>query len=643
MSSSSLPTVAAERMTVAMVNGCAIRRNLRRQRAQQPSALHSLRVAFTLTFVAVAIFCGCTNRRKDCEWLATCGESSDPAGGAASSGGSGAAGTSATTFLGNSDGGTVGGSSLTTATAAAGVAGLPCNGSCSGPTPYCDKNSNACVRCLTNEECPPGAPACSLEHVCVGCQVSADCRGPNSVCDTDNNTCVECTADSHCTGINPSCHLPTHTCVPCVRNSDCTAPHPVCHPNTHTCVACAVDADCPASNPACDVNTHQCAACTSDANCTAPTPACNLTTHACVGCTSDANCTAPTPTCNLAAQTCVACTSDAQCALPKPICASNNTCVECSSNAQCSRTKPLCVAASCVECVTSGDCAGVPGKTACDTTTNACVNCLVNADCVRTPSTPYCNTERRTCVGCLEKNHCSTAAASYCDPASSACVPCRVSADCSHVTSKGVCMSGAAGQANQCVQCTGKEFACGQKDNKSLVCDSLSHSCSTDKTVQSAGVCNACLSDAQCLPGQLCAEQIYNKKSVGYFCFWKQASPEGPAVCLSDANRPYSKAEANSVSIDGESATLCTLLQSTCPAVDRYRRIDCGTTGGPDDALCGFAAGQDSKCIELTASPGQFRCTVTCISDVDCPGGAGQGAQGIKCDLNRSPHVCTIP
>jgi len=183
------------------------------------------------------------------------------------------------------------------------------------------------------------------------------------------------------------------------------------------------------------------------------------------------------------------------------------------------------------------------------------------------------------------------------------------------------------------VQCTGTDYAaCGQSNGKSLVCDSLRRTCSS-ATQGSAGLCQTCVSDAQCAPGELCAEQVFNGASVGYFCFFEQGQTTqgAPAVC-GDTGRPYVKAQ-RTTSIDGQSAEICTLAVSTCPALNEFRAKSCDNAGAADDQLCGVAPGVDSKCVVYTST--QYRCTVTCGSDDDCK-------TGFSCNTGVNPNFCNL-
>ncbi|MGC4070821.1 MAG: hypothetical protein QM784_40330 [Polyangiaceae bacterium] len=88
-------------------------------------------------------------------------------------------------------------------------------------------------------------------------------------------------------------------------------------------------------------------------------------------------------------------------------------------------------------------------------------------------------------------------------------------------------------------------------------------------------------------------------------------------------------------SIDGETATLCTLRSSTCVALNQFSSTDCAPAGTPDDTLCGVAPGVDSKCSLFSSTLSMYRCTTTCGSNDDCK-------QGFTCNLGVNPNVCSF-
>ena len=265
----------------------------------------------------------------------------------------------------------------------------------------------------------------------------------------------------------------------------------------------------------------------------------------------------------------------------------------------------------------NGACTGT--KPICDTDKNECVECTKSDDCKADATKPVCNTTKGACVACNGNNDCKDATASRCDTATNTCSACSVDDDCKQISGRGLCLTGDATLPNQCVQCTGKRYsACGQLEGTDLVCDSLAHTCTTDKKVKTASECQPCVSDAQCIAGQLCAKQMYGDKDAGNFCFWKQGDPTSgaPKDCPLDAPHPYVKVDKDLVSVDGEKATLCTLTVSTCKALNQFRTENCAPTGEWDDQYCGISPGLDSKCAAYGAS--QHRCTITCVTSDDC-------------------------
>jgi len=295
----------------------------------------------------------------------------------------------------------------------------------------------------------------------------------------------------------------------------------------------------------------------------------------------------------------------------------------------CTGTKPVCNPAtnSCVQCVGKTDCA-VPTP-ACDTATNACVECTDSPDCTDSAK-PLCDKAAEKCVACLQQSDCNTAAASKCDAGT--CKPCTADADCSGIAGKGVC------DAGTCVQCTGKKFAaCGENLGTPLVCDSLKKTCTTNKQ-GSSGLCQTCVSDAQCTNGKICVSDKFGtpSKEVGYFCHWKKGdTADGAPLNCSVTGMPYVATQASAVSVDGATSDICTLAVSTCIARNQFRAKDCGVASAPSDAACGVSPGKDSKCSVYDAGAKSYRCTMTCGSDDDCP-------TPFTCNTGVSPAVCNV-
>jgi hypothetical protein len=295
----------------------------------------------------------------------------------------------------------------------------------------------------------------------------------------------------------------------------------------------------------------------------------------------------------------------------------------------CKGSTPVCDEATntCVQCLEKADCESP--KPACDAATNTCVECTATTDC-KDSSKPFCDPAAQQCIACLKQADCTGATASACN--AGVCKACTVDAECSNIAGKGVC------DAGTCVQCTGQKFtACGQDGGTPLVCDSLKRTCTTSKQ-QSVGLCQACVSDAQCTAGKLCVLDKFGSpaKDVGYFCHWKKGDTTNgaPADCFA-AGKPYAGTQVNAASIDGVMNDVCVLRTSTCVARNQFSSKDCAVASAASDAACGFAPGEDAKCIQVPSST-SFSCTMTCLSSLDCPG------TNATCDTGASPPVCSF-
>jgi hypothetical protein len=123
-------------------------------------------------------------------------------------------------------------------------------------------------------------------------------------------------------------------------------------------------------------------------------------------------------------------------------------------------------------------------------------------------------------------------------------------------------------------------------------------------------------------------------QDVGYFCHWKKGdiANAAPTDCFA-TGKPYAGTQVNATSIDGGISDICSLAVSTCVARNQFKSKDCAVASAPSDATCGFAPTKDSKCAPVPSSS-SYRCTMTCISDEDCP--------GTGCDTGAAPPVCTF-
>ena len=263
----------------------------------------------------------------------------------------------------------------------------------------------------------------------------------------------------------------------------------------------------------------------------------------------------------------------------------------------------------------AGDGGAGDGGGACGSCPDALPHCA-GTTCVQCSQDEHCEDGvcvDQQCVACRAHGDCADPAASRCSSAAE-CIPCAQPEHCMHLDGTTTCDLG------ECVQCTGADSdACGRDDHGvPYVCDALARTCTT-YTRGSANLCDACLSDGQCMDGQLCVMQRFDEVGddpdlgevdVGYFCFWREDATETGAPAGSCAQAPpYFGTRANSESIEGVEATVCGLRVTTCAAYKDYSMKTC--TGAEDDASCGdprFAS--DGYCREAATST--YRCTTPC-------------------------------
>jgi hypothetical protein len=410
---------------------------------------------------------------------------------------------------------------------------------------------------------------------------------------------------------------------PCDTDEQCTDKRASrCGPD-HLCIPCGDNLDCgkfPDAH-ACipEVGCFECDTGETSA-CTGDTKVCDLASHACVECTAlnHVACTGDTDYCHIQTGTCVQCLTNVECTAPgASVCNELKECESCTDD-------------------------------------NGCAHMANNAT--------HCNTGKNQCVQCFENAHCPLDSP-VCDMDTGTCRQCEHSTECGQRDGTTVCFEGG------CVECTADEReACKTEDNQETVCDVAAHSCANDRPVESANVCEDCVSDAECKVGQACVLMQWDTDEngtpdvdVGRFCQWiKNGGGDAPMACVSTA-RPYTgeKTVARTDKPE-EMVTICTLAASTCPAHSVFRN-PCGRFGQgptsivvesrfddlipgspvsadmivPDDSLCGLGG----NCVAKSAADGAYQCSVACgNSNGDCPVGpftCGGDPPGI-------PSICSI-
>lgn len=247
-------------------------------------------------------------------------------------------------------------------------------------------------------------------------------------------------------------------------------------------------------------------------------------------------------------------------------------------------------ASRCVECLTDDECEG--GR--CDPERYRCVRCLDDSDC--SALRPVC--AAGTCVGCRSNEDCDSAERSVCSPRRD-CERCAEDADCAHIDSRSACAAG------RCVECSAaNETACGAG-----VCDVRAGVC-TARPARSGVACTECVSDRECVEGQLCV--AVEGDGVAR-CAWRaDAPPRGPAGSCFGA-RPHT-ALVEATSVGGVTAGVCRPSVG-CEQLGRFGTTPC------DEARGRELPARSPTCGQLCAPSGgdEGRCTTYCESLVHCP------------------------
>lgn len=83
---------------------------------------------------------------------------------------------------------------------------------CMAPTPVCKTETNTCVECLVNTDCPAAVPICSDQHTCVQCQLDDDCD--SKLC-LDGGQCADPVDVTYVGGSNATDNATCSIDVPC--------------------------------------------------------------------------------------------------------------------------------------------------------------------------------------------------------------------------------------------------------------------------------------------------------------------------------------------------------------------------------------------------------------------------------------------
>lgn len=242
--------------------------------------------------------------------------------------------------------------------------------------------------------------------------------------------------------------------------------------------------------------------------------------------------------------------------------------------------------------------------------------CCADTDC--SASLPACVGNH--CVACADDADCPLVGTARCNTQTNTCAACTDDTQCAHLDGTAVC------DAGLCVQCNGSnESACG-----SYVCDVPNKVCAPAQTKynkHAADVCDECVSDTQCMNGQVCVTTHFSswadQSSVtvpGYFCQYEPGKSGAPSQCDAANSRPYLDTQAGITTVNGRTqVTVCQLRYSSCPAqAFQYdaNSKSCATSGA-DPTDCGDSPYQDTVCNPNGQCASRCSMTEDCIAGSD--------------------------
>ena len=281
----------------------------------------------------------------------------------------------------------------------------------------------------------------------------------------------------------------------------------------------------------------------------------------------------------------------------------------------CPAETPICDEGTgmCRTCLDHAECEALDPNTPACRDDGLCKECTADHDDACMGSMPVCSDEpdENTCTECNADDDCMDPESARCQD--HACVPCTMDEQCTHLEDTQVCHMG------ECVECKpGATTACTDG-----VCDMTTFVC-TNRPAGTKVPCQACVNSDECMGNRSCVMTVFQPTGddVDYFCL-----PDNTAGCGS--LDPYFD-EQSLVLVEGGMASMCGLALSTCPARNEFRVQDSCSDMSDDDA-CGVVGLDDGYCRE--AGAGDWRCTLPCGSDDDCP--------GFPCFLD-APAYCTL-
>ncbi|MEW5855450.1 MAG: Ig-like domain-containing protein, partial [Myxococcota bacterium] len=507
-----------------------------------------------------------------------------------------------------------------------------CNGACPAATPICDVDSNICVRCLVDTDCP--APAtCTPAHTC-----SLD--PPVVVTPTDGSVTssrqplLSGTAVAGAAVTVRVDGVVVGTATADAQGNWSLTPSADLSLGAHAVSATATlgSGELAVTSAESNVNDFTIIdGCVTDADCGGATPACNTITHVCVRCVVDAHCPAGA-TCNAANL----------CTLPPPVI------VDPEDEEVVNTHRPPIVGTSVPNARITVFIDGVPvGETVADDngdwtfiptadvpdgphTTSAVaklgtgilevvsppsavhdfvVGCVSNNDC--SAALPICNPATHTCVECLENSQCP-AEAPLCGRLSHQCTPaCTSDAECNAPTP--VCAPAGNIRAGECVECVNDDTCffgevCNPADDTCVECLGDTDCTAPDRCELTSHTCVDCLTDADCpTSAPFCESATHTCRG----CTTDADCGGGTPLCAVTGPLAGSCVTCRQDGDCSGATPICDEATATCRPCDPDGNDCSGAT--PACETTGVYAG---RCVECTATDGDA-CVAPAVCNTD--------------------------
>lgn len=202
-----------------------------------------------------------------------------------------------------------------------------------------------------------------------------------------------------------------------------------------------------------------------------------------------------------------------------------------------------------------------------------------------------------SCHECGADSDCPTRGAPHCY--NGTCSTCADDVSCERFADTPACHGGT------CTDCSATNHG---SCSVNVACDVRTGRCSSFLTMSST-VCELCVSDAQCQPGQVCAPSSSASAAYGPVCLWRRdAGLPGAPSGDCNGSAPFG-VSMHITSLDGVVTDVCGLEYATCRTLTRYGlactdSTTCGTAGACTANRCTYSCSAPHVCPEDRACAG---------------------------------------